>query len=78
VEPEKLGATLYEIQPGQRTFPYHWHNALEEMGIVLHARRRCATYRASGGSRRAMSCSSGAARTARTSSETTPTSPCGS
>jgi uncharacterized cupin superfamily protein len=33
---EKLGATLYEIQPGQRTFPYHWHNALEEMGIVLH------------------------------------------
>jgi uncharacterized cupin superfamily protein len=33
---EKLGATLYEIQPGQRSFPYHWHNALEEMGIVLH------------------------------------------
>ena len=32
---QKLGATLYEIQPGQRTFPYHWHNALEEMGIVL-------------------------------------------
>ena len=33
---EKLGATLYELAPGQRTFPYHWHNALEEMGIVLH------------------------------------------
>jgi uncharacterized cupin superfamily protein len=33
---EKLGATMYEIAPGQRTFPYHWHNALEEMGIVLH------------------------------------------
>jgi uncharacterized cupin superfamily protein len=32
---QKLGATMYEIQPGQRTFPYHWHNALEEMGIVL-------------------------------------------
>jgi len=32
---KKLGATMYELQPGQRTFPYHWHNALEEMGIVL-------------------------------------------
>jgi uncharacterized cupin superfamily protein len=32
---EKLGATLYEIEPGQRTFPYHWHNAIEEMCIVL-------------------------------------------
>jgi uncharacterized cupin superfamily protein len=32
---EKLGATVYEIEPGQRTFPYHWHNALEEMCIVL-------------------------------------------
>jgi uncharacterized cupin superfamily protein len=32
---QKLGATMYEIQPGQRTFPYHWHNAIEEMGIVL-------------------------------------------
>jgi uncharacterized cupin superfamily protein len=32
---EKLGATVYEIEPGQRTYPYHWHNALEEMCIVL-------------------------------------------
>jgi uncharacterized cupin superfamily protein len=32
---EKLGATVYEIEPGQRTFPYHWHNALEEMCVVL-------------------------------------------
>ena len=32
---EKLGATLYEIEPGQRTLPYHWHNALEEMCIVV-------------------------------------------
>ena len=32
---QKLGATMYEIAPGQRTFPYHWHNALEEMCIVL-------------------------------------------
>lgn len=35
LEAEKLGATVYEIEPGQRTFPYHWHNALEEMCIVL-------------------------------------------
>jgi uncharacterized cupin superfamily protein len=32
---EKLGATLYEIAPGQRTFPYHWHNAVEELAIVV-------------------------------------------
>ena len=32
---ERLGASLYEIEPGQATFPYHWHNALEEMCIVV-------------------------------------------
>ena len=32
---EKLGATVYEIEPGQRMFPYHWHNAIEEMCVVL-------------------------------------------
>jgi uncharacterized cupin superfamily protein len=21
---EKIGASLYELAPGQRTFPYHW------------------------------------------------------
>jgi uncharacterized cupin superfamily protein len=31
----RLGATLYELPPGQRTFPYHWHTANEEMLIVL-------------------------------------------
>lgn len=35
LEAERLGATMYEIEPGQRTFPYHWHNAIEEMCIVL-------------------------------------------
>jgi uncharacterized cupin superfamily protein len=32
---EQLGASLYEIPPGQATFPYHSHAANEELLIVL-------------------------------------------
>lgn len=32
---EKIGGSLYELEPGQKTFPYHWHNAQEEWLIVL-------------------------------------------
>jgi uncharacterized cupin superfamily protein len=32
---KRLGASLYELPPGQTTFPYHWHVANEEMLIVL-------------------------------------------
>src|SRR3954471_6350438 len=32
---ERLGASLYEIEPGQATFPYHWHTANEEVLLVL-------------------------------------------
>ena len=32
---EKIGASLYELAPGQRTFPYHWHAAEEEWLIVV-------------------------------------------
>ena len=32
---KQLGASLYELLPGQATFPYHWHVANEEMLIVL-------------------------------------------
>jgi uncharacterized cupin superfamily protein len=32
---ERLGASLYELEPGQATFPYHWHSANEELLIVL-------------------------------------------
>jgi uncharacterized cupin superfamily protein len=32
---ERLGASLYEVGPGQATFPYHWHAGNEEMLIVL-------------------------------------------
>jgi uncharacterized cupin superfamily protein len=32
---ERLGASLYEIPPGQATFPYHAHMANEELLVVL-------------------------------------------
>jgi uncharacterized cupin superfamily protein len=32
---DRLGASLYEIPPGQATFPYHAHAANEELLIVL-------------------------------------------
>jgi uncharacterized cupin superfamily protein len=32
---EKIGASLYELAPGQRTFPYHWQAVQEEWLIVL-------------------------------------------
>ena len=32
---EKIGASLYELAPGQRTFPYHWQALEEEWLIVL-------------------------------------------
>jgi uncharacterized cupin superfamily protein len=32
---EKIGASLYELPPRQRTFPYHWHQIQEEWLIVL-------------------------------------------
>jgi uncharacterized cupin superfamily protein len=35
---ERLGASLYEIPPGQATFPYHAHTANEELLIVLDGR----------------------------------------
>jgi uncharacterized cupin superfamily protein len=34
----KLGASLYEIPPGQANFPYHWHGANEELAIALAGR----------------------------------------
>jgi uncharacterized cupin superfamily protein len=32
---EHLGATLYELPPGETICPYHWHEANEEMAIAL-------------------------------------------
>jgi uncharacterized cupin superfamily protein len=35
---EKLGASLFEIPPGEATFPYHVHTANEELLIVIEGR----------------------------------------
>lgn len=32
---EKLGASLYELQPGQKTFPYHYEYGAEEWLLVV-------------------------------------------
>jgi uncharacterized cupin superfamily protein len=32
---ELFGASVYELEPGQKTFPYHWQYVEEEMLIVL-------------------------------------------
>jgi len=32
---EMLGASLYSLGPGQKSFPYHFHHANEELLIVL-------------------------------------------
>ena len=32
---QKLGCSLYELPPGRRSFPYHWHAANEEALYVL-------------------------------------------
>jgi uncharacterized cupin superfamily protein len=33
---ERLGASLYELPPGEATVPYHFHFANEELLVVLH------------------------------------------
>jgi len=35
---ERLGASLYELPPGQASFPYHAHFANEEMLVVVSGR----------------------------------------
>jgi uncharacterized cupin superfamily protein len=35
LEAEQIGASLYELFPGQKTWPYHFHHGQEEMLIVL-------------------------------------------
>lgn len=32
---EKLGASLYELQPGEKTFPYHYEFGVEEWLLVV-------------------------------------------
>jgi uncharacterized cupin superfamily protein len=35
---KQIGASLYELAPGQKTFPYHWHQL--EGGVADRAQRR--------------------------------------
>ena len=35
---ERIGATLYELAPGERTWPYHLHHANEEWLLVVGGR----------------------------------------
>src|ERR687887_1537468 len=35
---EQVGASLYEVAPGETTWPYHFHHAEEELLIVLSGR----------------------------------------
>jgi uncharacterized cupin superfamily protein len=46
---ERIGASLYELAPGQRTFPYHWQVIEEEWLIVIRGEP---TLRDPGGERR--------------------------
>jgi len=32
---ELLGASLYELEPGEKSFPYHWHHGQEEMLVLV-------------------------------------------
>jgi uncharacterized cupin superfamily protein len=38
-----LGASVYELPPGEAICPYHWHEANEEMLVVLAGRPRMRT-----------------------------------
>jgi uncharacterized cupin superfamily protein len=38
-----LGASLWEIPPGEAAYPYHWHLAEEELVIVLEGSLRLRT-----------------------------------
>jgi uncharacterized cupin superfamily protein len=35
VEAQQMGASLYDLEDGQRSFPYHFHHGLEEWLIVV-------------------------------------------
>jgi uncharacterized cupin superfamily protein len=35
IEAEKIGASLYELPDGEKTFPFHFHHQMEEWLIVL-------------------------------------------
>ena len=75
---EQIGASLYELAPGQKTFPYHWQVLEEEWLIVIRGEP---TLRDPSGERKLapgrLRRLQARARKGRTSSATTPTSRCG-
>jgi uncharacterized cupin superfamily protein len=38
LDAEKVGASLYELQPGEKTFPYHYEYGAEEWLLVVAGR----------------------------------------
>ena len=63
---QKLGGTIYLIEPGQRICPYHWHFGEEEWMLVLEGTVTLRTPKGSASSPAAMSSRSRPARAART------------
>jgi uncharacterized cupin superfamily protein len=77
-ESDRLGASLFEIEPGNAAFPLHYHLGNEEMLIVVAGAPTLRTAAGSARWPRARSSRSPAARRAPTRSSTAPTHPCGS
>jgi uncharacterized cupin superfamily protein len=44
----KIGASIYELPDGERTYPFHFHHAIEEWAVVLDG---TPTLRGAGGER---------------------------
>ena len=64
---EMLGATVYELDPGERNGPYHYELGNEECLLVLDGTRRCAT-------RMGVTCSRSATWSCSPKARTAPTS----
>ena len=45
---DEIGACLYQLAAGERTYPYHLHHGNEEWLFVPPGRRRCGHRTASG------------------------------
>ena len=75
---EQLGASVYELAPGERSFPYHYEYPCEEW-LLVDLRRADAPGpgRRARAARRRRRLLPARARRERTSSATTPTSRCG-
>ena len=45
---EDIGGTVYELEDGQRVWPYHYHHGVEEWLLVIEAHPSCEGPTASG------------------------------